>query len=342
VHATVAVLAALLSAAPPPESVTLAGGEPGIGFDDLQLAPTLNRVMVPAGRTGRLFLIDPATRAAHSVAGISSSRSAFHGGHGEGTTSAAEIPTRPVRIAATDRDSGSLKIIDPDAQRVVSSTKLAAGPDYVRAVPVTGELWVTEPHAKQIEVLRIDDAAAGRLTHLLDIAVPGGPESLVIDVAAKQAYTHTFGDQSHAIDLGKHKVVASWKNGCQQSRGIALDTRRHLLFTGCGEGKVTVVDLATHRVIASATAGAGIDSIGYDQGLHHLYVPSGETAELAVFDVPVDVRPEAGQGGALKQVGRAPTAPDAHTVAVDPLTHTLFVGSPEKGTVLVIRDPAVP
>jgi DNA-binding beta-propeller fold protein YncE len=326
------LFAAVVSGAKQPDSVSLAGGEQGVGFDDLQFAPALNRVLVPAGRTGRLFMIDPATRASSSVAGVSSASAAFHGGHGDGTTSAVEIPTRPVRVAATDRDSGSLKIIDPKAQQVVSSVKLAAGPDYVRAVAMTGELWVTEPHAKQIEVLRIDDAATGRLSHVLDIPVPGGPESLVVDVTSKRAYTHTFTDQSHAIDLRKHKVVASWKNGCQKSRGIALDAERHLLFTGCGEGKVTVVDLANHKVTASTPAGAGIDSIAYDSALHHLYVPSGDKAQLEIFQV--------GQGGALTVAGQVPTAADAHTVALDPVTHTLFVGAPGNGTVLVVRDPA--
>lgn len=331
--AAVALLA-VLSVTPRVESIPLPGGQQGIGFDDFQFAPALNRVLVPAGRTGRLFLIDPATHVPASVAAISSAREAFHGGHGDGTTSATEIPTRPVRIAATDRDSASVRIVDPTAQSIVSSTKLAAGPDYVRAVPMTGELWITEPHAKQIEVLRIDDAATGKLAHALNIPVPGGPESLVIDVQRKQAYTHTFGDQSHAIDLRKHKVVASWKNGCQKSRGIALDPARHLLFTGCGEGKVTVVDLASDKVVASAPAGAGIDSIGYDPASRHLYVPSGDEAELAIFGV--------GTAGTLSLLGKVPTGPDAHTVTFDPATRTIFAGLPEHGTVLVFRDPYPP
>jgi len=333
VLATIALLAVLTPGNP--ETVALPEGTQGIGFDDLQFAPALNRVLVPAGRTGRLFLIDPLNHVPSSIAGISSAREAFHGGHGEGTTSAAEIPTRPIRIAATDRDSGSLRIADPTSQKVVSSVKLAAGPEYVRAVTSNGELWVTEPHANQIEVLRIDDAAEGKLSSELTIPVPGGPESLVIDVARKRAYTHTFADQSHAIDLRTHRVVGTWKNGCQKSRGIALDSPRRLLFTGCGEGKVTVVDLAgSNRVVASAPVGAGVDSIAYDPSLHHLYVPSGEKAELAIFDV--------GPGGALSLAGTLPTAADAHTVAFAPATHTIYVGSPEKGAVLVFRDPAAP
>ena len=33
--------------------------KPGIGFDDVQWSDELGRVIVPAGRTGNVFLIDP-------------------------------------------------------------------------------------------------------------------------------------------------------------------------------------------------------------------------------------------------------------------------------------------
>ena len=44
-----------------PHSIELPGGKPGIGFDDLQYSARLGRVLVPAGRSGTLDLIDPAT-----------------------------------------------------------------------------------------------------------------------------------------------------------------------------------------------------------------------------------------------------------------------------------------
>src|SRR5207248_3498828 len=43
-------------------AVSLPGGEQGIGFDDIVYAPALHQVIVPAAQTGRVYLIDPATR----------------------------------------------------------------------------------------------------------------------------------------------------------------------------------------------------------------------------------------------------------------------------------------
>src|SRR5437868_2222562 len=66
--------------------VPLPGGEAGIGFDDMQYEPALKRVLVGAGRTGALDLIDPASGAIEQVTGFTAEVS-YGGGHGEGTTS---------------------------------------------------------------------------------------------------------------------------------------------------------------------------------------------------------------------------------------------------------------
>src|SRR5882724_11014950 len=81
-------LAGLLAVvALPTVPVPLPGGEGGIGFDDLAFAPALGKLLIPAGRTGNLDLIDPVTRQIAPLAGFSSQGS-FVQGHGEGTTSA--------------------------------------------------------------------------------------------------------------------------------------------------------------------------------------------------------------------------------------------------------------
>src|SRR5947208_16478351 len=69
--------------------LSLPNGAGGIGFDDMGFARSSRRVLVPAGRSGNLDLIDPDTREITAIGGFSS-RSAFGGGHGQGVTSADE------------------------------------------------------------------------------------------------------------------------------------------------------------------------------------------------------------------------------------------------------------
>jgi DNA-binding beta-propeller fold protein YncE len=320
-----------------PVVIPIPGGEAGVGYDDLQYAPTLRRVLVPAGRTGTLALIEPATGAVTTIGGFTGA-SSYRGGHGQGTTSAAELDGWPGFVVATDRGATALRVVDARAGKISQTVKLAAAPDYVRVVSAS-EVWVTEPARKQLEVLRVEGKNAPRLVTVGTISVPDGPESLVIDAARGKAYCHSWKGQTFAVELKARKVVATWSNGCQGSRGIALDQRRGLLFAGCAEGRVTVVDLASRTVVATAAAGPDIDSIAYaaDGGDGprggHLYVPAGGSAELWILGVD--------SNGTLTALGRVPTGRDAHTVAVAPGAPgapLLFVGTPEHGAVLRVID----
>jgi hypothetical protein len=67
--------------------VALPEGSGGIGFDDLRYDATLGQVLVPAGRTGKLDLVDPSTEVVTSIAGFSA-QPGFNGGHDDGPTSA--------------------------------------------------------------------------------------------------------------------------------------------------------------------------------------------------------------------------------------------------------------
>jgi len=49
-------------------AVSLPGGEERIGFDDIVYTPALHQIIVPAAQTGRVYLIDPATRSHESCA----------------------------------------------------------------------------------------------------------------------------------------------------------------------------------------------------------------------------------------------------------------------------------
>ena len=85
------LFALLVACAKAPESATvkLPGTPPGIGFDDLRYSPSLHRVLVPAGRSGRLNLIDSDTLAVTTIAGFSATPE-YRGGHDEGPTSVDE------------------------------------------------------------------------------------------------------------------------------------------------------------------------------------------------------------------------------------------------------------
>jgi hypothetical protein len=320
------LLAAGSSPGPTTVPVPIPGGEGGIGFDDLGFSSALHRVIVPGGRTGNLVLIDPTTRELTRIGGFSTDTK-YGGGHGEGTTSADE--GRGL-LFASDRSKRQLVVVDPARRAIVVSVKLAAGPDYVRFVQPTGEVWVTEPGAEQIEMFSIPKDGTPTPARVGVVHVAGGPESLVVDVPRGRAYTHLWKKDTVSIDLHNHAVVGRWKNGCDESRGIAIDEERGLLFAGCDEGKATTMDLRKNgNVVGKADTGKGVDVIAYSPQLHHLYVPGEDSATMTVLDVASD--------GKLSPVTTVPTAKGAHCVAADDKGGA-WVCDPHGGRLLLFAD----
>lgn len=318
----------LLVAATPgsPALLPLPGGEGGIGLDDLRFSEDLHRLVVPAGRTGRVDLVDPATGAVESVEGFSRSAPG-HAGHGEGTTSA-DAGGR--WLFAIDRGDRTVAIVDPGARRIVARVKLAGGPDYVRWVEAGQEVWVTEPDRHAVEIFRFRGGSEPRLTRAATIPVPGGPESLVVDQGNGRAYTNTFGDVTFALDARSHAVVGRWPNGCRGARGIALDAAGGRVLVGCAEGKVVALDVARGgAVVGEARTGEGVDGIAYAPRLGHLYAPASD-ATLTVVGV--------GEDGKLHPLGAIPTGSGAHCAAADDAGN-VYVCDPRNGRLLVVRDP---
>lgn len=85
-------------------------------------------------------------------------------------------------------------------------------------------------------------------------------------------------------------------------------------MTGEGNALLLVLDLRTMRVAQRLHVGDDPDVLAWDSGWRRLYVAS-ESGVLSIFATP---------GDTLRALGEL-RAPHAHTVAVDPRTHRVYL-----------------
>jgi hypothetical protein len=308
--------------------VALPSAAPGIGFDDLQFGPTLQKILAPAGRTGNLDLVNVDTEEITAISGFSTSPD-YAGGHDFGTTSAVEGPIG--FIFATDRSLDEVHVVDVAASAIGTASGTAAHPDYVGWVEPTGDL-ATEPDGGQIEVFSVSKSKPPTLGRVTTIPVSGGPESLVIDATRGRAYTSSFVGSTYAIDLASRAIVETWPNGCKLSLGLALDEKRGFAFVGCPEGKAVVLDVANGgAILSTATTGGGVDIVAYGESTGHLYVPSPNDKSLAIFGVSA--------AGSLTELGTVEGA--GAGVAADDRRQA-WVTDPVNGALIRIRDGFAP
>ena len=98
-------------------------------------------------------------------------------------------------------------------------------------------------------------------------------------------------------------------------------SRRHsfgvrLAFVACDENaRLLTLDLKTMKVVGSMGIGSSPDVLAFDTSLKRLCV-AGESGVVAVA---------AEYGRKLVKLGQGELAPNAHTVAVDPATHLVYL-----------------
>jgi DNA-binding beta-propeller fold protein YncE len=98
---------------------------------------------------------------------------------------------------------------------------------------------------------------------------------------------------------------------------MALDEQSRQLFIGCsGNSRLAVFDLEKHSVVTTVPVGGGPDSVAYDAQLHRIYV-TGRSGVLCVVDRD--------SNGAFATLDSISLHYGAHTLAVDPTSHLVYV-----------------
>jgi DNA-binding beta-propeller fold protein YncE len=261
-----------------------------ISYDDFTYDSHLHRVIIPAGETGQVALIDPTNLQAELITGFSR----------QVDPADPIIGTSAVAVAGgflygLDQETMSIKTIDLSTGNLVASTPVRAAPDYIRFVSATNEVWVTEKNSNQIEIFTIsaDNPPVPQSTGV--ISIPNGPEALVIDDQRGLAFTNRPNQGlTDVIQVMTHTVIAHWGNGCSSARGMAVDENDGYLIVACEEGKLVVMDINNDGYqITSQNYGGELDSVAYNPNLHHVYLPSSASGLVAIFQLQtLQVTPE--------------------------------------------------
>ncbi len=170
---------------------------------------------------------------------------------------------------------------------------------------------------------------ARRGTVVGHVLLGGVPESAVYDRRTR-AFYQNLTDTNYVAEvdpLGRFVAHQWFLDGCEKPSGIALDEVNGRLLIAChGNSVMVVFSLAKHRVVASVPVGGGPDVLGYDIGLGRIYT-TGLAGELSMLEY---------QKGRIRALERISLEFAAHTLAIDPTTHRLYVGY-----LSLLRDPCL-
>jgi len=258
------------------------------------------------------------------------------------------------RLYISHMNAGSVVVFDLDSSRVVTEVHGTPRATGILAVPAHHAVYVSA--AGGHEVVVIDDRSLAITARVGGIRFPdgiayapregrvfvsdeSGEADVVIDartsarrstiaLGGEAGNTH-YDSVSHcilvavqtrnqlvAIDPVSERIVQRYDlPGSDHPHGFALDEPGRLAFVSSeGNGLLQVMDLRTMRMLATHRVGDEPDVLAWDPEWRRLYVAS-ESGVVSAF---------LADGATLRSLGEL-HAPHAHTVAVDPRTHRVYL-----------------
>ena len=226
--------------------------------------------------------------------------------------SVALVPERKVGFTS-NRGADTVGVIDLSTNKLLRKIPGGHGPDAIIYNAAAKLVCVSNHEGRAITL--IDPATEKGTT----IQLGGLAEYVQADPNTGTIYQN-LEDASEVvvIDPKKNAVIARYKTAPgEEPTGLALDAEHHRLFSACGNEKLVVLDADSGKVVATLPIGAGVDFAAYDSGLQRVYTANGRSGTLTVIhqDSP-------DQYTVLED---APTHRGAHALAIDPVTHRIYV-----------------
>lgn len=299
--------------APPPlrtvADVPLPG--PAARFDYQSLDPTTGRLYISHMNAGHLIVFD--TRAGGARADLPGFPRA---------TGVRAVPAEH-RVFVSAAGAHALVAVDDRSLHVIARVEGIAFPDGIAYDPAHRRLYVSDESGGADVVVD-----ARLIARIATIPLGGEAGNTHYDpVTGRVLVAVQTLNQLVTIDPATNRIVARTAMPCHGPHGFVIDPPRREAFVSCeDDATLLVVDLRTMRTVARFTVGDGPDVLALDPALHRLYVAS-ESGVVSVFDE---------RGGTLVPLG-AIRAPHAHTVAVDPATHRVYLPLQDVGGHPVLR-----
>ncbi len=228
------------------------------------------------------------------------------------------------RVYASVSRSHFVAAIDAGTMQVSDRIGNIGFPDGIAYAPEQQKIYVSDESGGGELVI---DARTNRVLRTIPLDGEAGntlfdPGSRCILVAVQTRNQVWVIDPASDRVLGRFDLV-----GAARPHGMAIDAARRLAFVANeSDARVLIVDLKTMKVTGSVPVGDNPDVLAFDPGWRRLYVAS-ESGTVSVFS-------ETGAG--LVHEGDV-RMPHAHTVAVDPRTHLIYLPLQDIGGRPVLR-----
>ena len=276
------------------------GGEGG--WDYLSVDPAAHRLYV--SHATHVVAIDTA---ANKVVGDIPDTPGVHG--------FIAVPELGKGYSSNGREN-KVSVVDLKTLKLIQKIDTGENPDAILYEPGKKEVYTMNGRGKSASVI---DTATGKV--VATIPLEGKPESAQADSKAGKIYVNMEDLNSvKVIDTATHKATATWPAApCEAATGMAFDIATHRLFLGCDNKLMVMMDSTNGKVVYSVPVGEGVDSTWFDPATKLAFTSNGGAGTVSVAHED--------SASVLKIVQTIKTVRGARTMALDPITHAIYLAA---------------
>ena len=209
-------------------------------------------------------------------------------------------------------------IFDLKTLKETGRVKTGANPDAILYDAFTKRVFTFNGRSHDATVI---DAVKG--TVIATLPLNGKPEFATTDGAGKVYVNIEDTSEVVTIDPAKPVVLKRCpiKPG-EEPSGMALDAKRHIVFSGCDNKLMTALDPEKCAVVSTIPIGEGVDGNGFDPGTGLIFSANGEGTLTVAKET---------SKGKYEVLETVPTQKGARTMAVDTKTHKIYLPTAQFG-----------
>jgi DNA-binding beta-propeller fold protein YncE len=240
----------------------------------------------------------------------------------------------------SDGADNDVTVFDTKTMKVLTSVgasgkiKTGQNPDAIIYEPVSHRVFTFNGRSKDATAI---DAKTGDVI-TSSIPVGGKPEFAQVD--GKGHIYANIEDKNEIIEVdAKNAIVTKHFSiaPCDGPSGLAMDPKKGMLYSVCGNKMMIVSDAAGGKVVATPAIGAGPDGVAFDDG--YAFSANGRDGTITMVG---ETSP-----GKFEPVATIQTQFGARTIAADQKAHKLYLPATETGPSTEkdgkqIRNPQIP
>jgi len=215
--------------------------------------------------------------------------------------------------------SNSVTVFDLESLTVAQEIKgLGENPDAIIYDAHSKRVFCFNGRGKNVTVINaVTKSVVGNIT------LPGKPELAVSDGKGHVFVNLEDKNSIARIDIANSTVTATWTmEQCESPTGLAIDAKRHRLFSVCENHKMAVVDAVSGKTVGHVAIGGGPDGVAFDNQRALVISSNGEGNLSVIHEASADQ---------FKPVATIATQKGARTIAIDEVHHVAYSVTAEFG-----------